>query len=108
MTIAIEMTDAHRRRNLLAACAAVIVFGFALGLTYPLLSLMMAEAGFSDFMIGLNGATTCIGVILAVFCLPRLLHAYGAFAVVVAGLAGAAAFLDARNPPNGTRAIRLR
>ena len=37
MTLAIEMTDAHRRRNLFAACAAVIVFGFALGLTYPLI-----------------------------------------------------------------------
>ncbi|MEQ8354864.1 MAG: MFS transporter [Kiloniellaceae bacterium] len=76
-----------------ALITCIGVFGLALGLTYPLLSLMMAERGFSDFMIGFNGATTCIGVILAVFCLPRLLASFGAFAVVVLGLAGAAAFL---------------
>jgi len=85
------------RRTDWASVAALItcigVFGLALGLTYPLLSLMMAEAGFSDFMIGFNAATTCIGVILAVFLLPRLLAGFGAFAVVVAGLTGAAASL---------------
>jgi len=80
-----------------ASVAALItcigVFGLALGLTYPLLSIMMAGAGFSDFMIGFNGATTCLGVILAVFCLPRLLHRFGAFRVVVFSLAGVAIFL---------------
>jgi MFS family permease len=78
-----------------ALITCIGVFGLALGLTYPLLSIMMVGAGFSDFMIGLNGATTCVGVVLAVFVLPRLLQAFGAFAVVVMGLAGAAASLVA-------------
>ena len=79
--------------SVIALITCIGVFGLALGLTYPLLSIIMAEAGFSDLMIGLNGATTCIGVILAVFCLPGLLHRYGAFAVLVLGLGCSAGFL---------------
>ncbi|MGF1629690.1 MAG: MFS transporter [Kiloniellaceae bacterium] len=81
--------------SVIALITCIGVFGLALGLTYPLLSIMMVQAGFSDFMIGLNGASTCVGVVLAVFFLPRLLQAFGAFAVVVMGLAGAAASLIA-------------
>ena len=40
-----QITDAQRRRNLFAACAAIVVFGFAMGLTYPLLSLIMERNG---------------------------------------------------------------
>jgi MFS family permease len=76
-----------------ALITCIGVFGLALGLTYPLLSLMMAEAGFSDLMIGFNGASTCVGVILSTFILPRLLQSIGAFPVVVLGLAGTAASL---------------
>jgi MFS family permease len=76
-----------------ALITCISVFGLALGLTYPLLAIMMVEAGFSDFLIGLNGATTCVGVILAVFFLPGMLRRFGAFPVVVFGLAGAAASL---------------
>jgi len=78
-----------------ALITCISIFGLALGLTYPLLAIMMVAAGFSDFMIGLNGATTCVGVILAVFFLPSLLERFGAFAVLVLGLAGAAASLVA-------------
>ena len=35
-------------RNLVAAVAAIAIFGFALGLMFPLLSLILAERGFSD------------------------------------------------------------
>src|SRR3546814_14623948 len=71
------------------------VFGLALGLTYPLLSIMMVDDGFSDFFIGINGSATCVGVLLALFVLPGLLRAWGAFAVVVPGLAASAACLVA-------------
>src|SRR3546814_6989011 len=71
------------------------VFCLPLGLTYPLLSIMMVDAGFSDFFIGINGSATCVGVLLALFVLPGLLRAWGAFAVVVLGLAGSAACLVA-------------
>lgn len=81
--------------SVVALIACIGVFGLALGLTYPLLSIMMVDAGFSDLLIGLNGSATCIGIILALFILPRLLRTLGAFAVVVLGLAGSAACLVA-------------
>src|SRR3546814_16378898 len=74
--------------SVVALIACIGVFGLAFGLTYPLLSIMMVDAGFSDLLIGLNGSATCIGVILALFILPRLLRTLGAFAVVVLGPAG--------------------
>jgi MFS family permease len=76
-----------------ALITCIGVFGLALGLTYPLLSIMMMEAGFSDLMIGVNGTMTCVGVLLALVVLPRLMASIGAFAVVVLGLVGAAACL---------------
>src|SRR3546814_19165737 len=84
----------QQRRTDWACVVALItyigVFGLALGLTYPLLSIMMVEVGFSDFMSGVNGSATCVSVVLALFVLPRLLQAFGAFAVVVLCRVGAA------------------
>ncbi len=79
--------------SVVALITCISVFGLALGLTYPLLAIMMVEAGFGDFQIGLNGAMTCVGVILAVFVLPSLLRAFGAFYVLMTALAGSAVFL---------------
>ncbi|MGD1879369.1 MAG: MFS transporter [Kiloniellaceae bacterium] len=78
-----------------ALITCISIFGLALGLTYPLLAIMMVDAGFSDFMIGVNGATTCVGVVLSTFILPTLLRRFSAFIVVVLGLAGAAGSLVA-------------
>jgi hypothetical protein len=39
-------------RNLIAACAAITVFGFAFGMTYPLLSLILELRGVACDMIG--------------------------------------------------------
>jgi len=87
----------HERRtdwaSVIALITCISVFGLALGLTYPLLAIIMVEAGFSDLMIGLNGATTGVGVVLSTFILPGLLARFGPFATVVLGLAGAAASL---------------
>ncbi|WP_422365413.1 MFS transporter [Pelagibius sp.] len=74
-----------------ALIACIGVFGLALGLTYPLLSLMMAEAGMSDFAIGLNGAMTGVGLVLSTFFLPRLIRLLGGFRLVVLSLLIAAA-----------------
>ncbi|NIA68590.1 MFS transporter [Pelagibius litoralis] len=69
-----------------ALIACIGVFGLALGLTYPLLSLMMAEAGMSDFAIGLNGAMTGVGLVLSTFFLPRMIRLLGGFRIVVISL----------------------
>ena len=69
-----------------ALIACIGVFGLALGLTYPLLSLMMAEASMSDFAIGLNGAMTGVGLVLSTVFLPRLIRLLGGFRIVVLSL----------------------
>src|SRR3546814_14144401 len=52
----------QQRRTDWACVVALItyigVFGLALGLTYPLLSILMVEVGFSDFIFGENDSAT--------------------------------------------------
>ena len=64
--------------NLAAAIAAIVVFGFALGLMFPLLSLLMEREGISPEMIGYNTAMAPLGILLAGFVVPRLVRRFGA------------------------------
>ena len=75
--MATPIPDVVRRRNLYAACAAVIVFGFALGLTYPLLSLVLESRGVSASMIGLNAAMAPIGIVAFSVFIPVLARRWG-------------------------------
>ncbi len=65
-------------RNLVAACAAITVFGFAFGMTYPLLSLIMEGRGISTEMIGINSAMMPIGILLFSSVIPVATHKFGA------------------------------
>lgn len=57
-------------RNLVAACAAITVFGFAFGMTYPLLSLILESRGVASDMIGINSAMMPIGILLFSSMIP--------------------------------------
>ena len=82
-------------RNLIAACAAITVFGFAFGMTYPLLSLILESRGESSDMIGINSAMLPIGILLISPLIPVLAARYGARNVaIVAALATAMAILS--------------
>ncbi len=70
-------------RNLVAACAAITVFGFAFGMTYPLLSLILELRGVSSDMIGINAAMTPIGILLISPVIPALTKRYGARNVAI-------------------------
>ena len=72
-----------RWRNLLAAVACVTVFGFALGEMFPLLSLIMEQAGVSSQWIGLNTAMQPVGILLSGFIVPPLALRFGAKRVLV-------------------------
>ena len=48
--------DRQRIVNLLAAVAAITVFGFTFGLMFPLLSLIMESQGVPSQWIGINSA----------------------------------------------------
>lgn len=71
-------------RNLLAACTAISVFGFALGMTYPLLSLLLEADGVSTNMIGINSAMMPIGILLFSPILPVLSKRFGSRVVAIA------------------------
>jgi len=81
----------------LAAIAGVIaclaVFVLTLGLSYPLLALILDAAGHSETTIGLSAAMTPLGLIVSAPVWPPLAHRYGAWHAAVASLAGTLLFL---------------
>jgi MFS family permease len=70
-------------RNVVAACAAVCVFTISLGEAFPLLSLTMESWGTESEVIGLNAATSPVGILLAGVVVPRLAHTFGAKRVAI-------------------------
>ena len=56
--------NGQRLINLIAAIAAVTVFGFTLGLMFPLLSLIMESRGITPDVIGYNAAMQPLGITL--------------------------------------------
>ena len=75
--------SARAWRNLVAAVAAIAVFGFALGLMFPLLSLILAERGYSDDLIGLNAAMSPIGILASSLMIPSLARRFGVKPVIL-------------------------
>ncbi len=71
------------RRTLVAACAAITVFGFAFGMTYPLLSLILESRGVSSDMIGINSAMMPLGILLFSSVIPVATKRYGARNVAI-------------------------
>jgi len=53
------------------------IFGLTYGLSAPLIALELAAAGYSESLIGANGAMYAVGVLLAAPYLPRLSHQLG-------------------------------
>lgn len=85
--------DRQRLINLTAAIAAVTVFGFTMGLMFPLLALILESRGVAPDMIGYNTAMQPVGILIAGFIAPRLVKTYGAKSVVVGAAFGAAAVI---------------
>ena len=79
--MAIELTPAKEVsdwRNVIAAIAAISVFGFALGQMFPLLSLILEARGYSDDVIGLNAAMSPAGILLSSVIIPPVARRFGA------------------------------
>lgn len=75
--------DRQRWINLCAAIAAITVFGFALGLMFPLLSLIMEKNGVSPKVIGYNNAMQPFGILVAGFVVPHLTRRFGTKPVAI-------------------------
>jgi MFS family permease len=76
--------DSQRWINLFAAIAAITVFGFALGLMFPLLSLVMEKHGVSPKVIGYNTAMQPLGILIAGFVVPLMTRRFGTKPVAIA------------------------
>lgn len=76
--------DSPNWRNLAAACAAIAIFGFPLGLTYPLLSLILEARGVASDVIGLNGAMMPIGILMFSTLIPAVTRRFGERNVAIA------------------------
>jgi MFS family permease len=68
---------------LIGIIAAVSVFAVAQGLTYPLLSFILAEHGVSPTTIGLSAAMTPLGLIVSSAFVPRLARRFGSAKLVL-------------------------
>ena len=79
--------------SVLTVTIGITVFAIAQGLTYPLISLLLAERGASETVIGLNAAAFMLGLSVSVLVVPALTRHLRAGQVIVAGLVGAAVTL---------------
>jgi MFS family permease len=70
-------------------CLASGGWAFGFGLGAPLASLWLHDAGYSDFVIGLNTSLYYLGVALAAFIAPRLMRRFCCLCVVGGILADA-------------------
>jgi MFS family permease len=71
----------------------ITVFAVAQGLTYPLISLLLAERGASEAVVGLNAAAYMLGLGSSVLVIPALAKHLKAGQVIVAGLLGTGVML---------------
>ena len=82
-------------RNLAAAFAAISVFGFAFGMSYPLLSLILESRGVSPELIGINAAMAPIGILLTASIIPVVARRFGTRnSAVVAAMATSLLFIS--------------
>ncbi|WP_206784502.1 MFS transporter [Amycolatopsis sp. MtRt-6] len=57
-----------------APIVVIAVFGITLGITYPLLALLLEQRGLPRGVVGANGAMTPLGMVLTAPLIPRLLR----------------------------------
>ena len=79
--------------GIIASIVAIGVFCLTLGLSYPLLSLILDSMGISAGLIGLNAAMTPLGIIFSSPFIPPLARRFGAWFMCVLSLCLAAVLL---------------
>src|SRR5262245_42692517 len=85
--------DRQRWINLVAAIAAITVFGFAFGLMFPLLSLVMDKNGVSPNVIGYNTAMQPLGMLVAGLVVTHMTRRFGTRPVAIAAAIFTAALI---------------
>src|SRR5512134_1945375 len=78
--------SAQRTRSLVAVIAAALSVGIAVGAMVPLISLRLEAAGYSNTLIGINGAMFPIGLLAIGYWLPSILRFFGPLRAVYFGV----------------------
>jgi MFS family permease len=88
MTISCEriLGEGERRRSFAAATGCTAIAGMAMGITWPLLALVLDRQGVSESLIGLSSASQSLAVFVAAPLAPRLLQRVGLSGCVLAGI----------------------
>ena len=79
-------SSAQRTRSLVAVIAAALSVGIAVGAMVPLISLSLEADGYSNTLIGVNGAMFPIGLLVIGYWLPRILRFFGPLRAVYFGV----------------------
>jgi MFS family permease len=86
MTTAVTLSAAERRRSIAGAIGCAAVFTFTLGMTVPLMSLILERDGWDETVIGLNAATYAVSMVLFAPLVPRVIRTLGAVPVMAGSL----------------------
>ena len=73
----LALSAVERRRSLTAVITCMTLVGITIGLTFPLLSLILEGRGYSRTVIGLNSAMPAIAMLILSPVLPRIIGAIG-------------------------------
>jgi len=79
--------------SITAVTIGIAAFAMAQGLTYPLISLLLASRGTDETLIGLNAAAYMVGLAASTLAMPRITAVLRAGSLVVISLLGSAATL---------------
>ena len=71
------LSKAEQRLSLAAIIASISVFAFTLGLSSPILALILEAQGISNSLIGVNSAMTAVGILVSAPFMPPLTRRLG-------------------------------
>jgi MFS family permease len=89
----LTLPSRQRRRNLAAAFGCTSAAAVTMGITWPLLALILHGQGLSDSVIGLSSASQSLAVFAAAPLAPRLIARAGLVRSIIASIAGVIAML---------------
>ncbi|MFQ5783242.1 MAG: MFS transporter [Alphaproteobacteria bacterium] len=84
---ATALTAGQRRRSLAVAMASAAAAGLTIGLTVPLLALILEHDGVDTTLIGLNSAMAALAIVVSAPFTPRLVRRFGTLPSMYLGIA---------------------
>ena len=81
------LTDAQRRRSITVVIITVSIVAVTLGLTWPLLSLILEARGVGAAMIGISSASQTLAILFIMPLAPRILARFGTIRLIRAAIA---------------------